>query len=144
MRQSAVRSDHAEIAAHVLDAIDREAAAAGLRECCGALVGTVRGGITRVVAFEPLENAAVAADRSYEVRADDVLRVQRHWEDQGFDVVGFYHSHPTAEAVPSATDAMHAVPGYLYMIAGERVRGWRTEAAGEPFTEIRLRSVTRG
>jgi proteasome lid subunit RPN8/RPN11 len=59
-------------------------------------------------------------------------------------VVGVYHSHPSAPAVPSSTDLEHATSAeYLYVIvslAGERVgdevRAYRL--VGERFERVDL------
>lgn len=43
-----------------------------------------------------------------------------HMEDQadaiGLTLVGYYHSHPNAPAVPSEFDRVHALPNFVYLI----------------------------
>lgn len=51
----------------------------------------------------------------------------------GPKVAGYWHSHPSGDATPSATDAAMAAPdGKLWLIvAGEALRGWRAGPGGE-------------
>ena len=50
----------------------------------------------------------------------------------GAKIVGYWHSHPSGDASPSATDAAMAAPdGKLWLIvAGEEVRLWRAIEGG--------------
>ena len=49
----------------------------------------------------------------------DHIQARRDARAAGLDVVGFYHSHPRSEAVPSPRDlADAAYPNHLYLIVG--------------------------
>lgn len=52
---------------------------------------------------------------------------------QALHVIGFYHTHPNAPAVPSGDDCRYAWPGHLYLIA--RVN--RTMPAGALIRDVR-------
>ena len=44
------------------------------------------------------------------------FKAERHAQDTGQDVLGYYHSHPDHPAQPSEYDRVHAWSGYLYLI----------------------------
>jgi proteasome lid subunit RPN8/RPN11 len=52
----------------------------------------------------------------FEVTPDDYMKAERAAMERGLDVIGFYHSHPNCEAVPSAYDLAHALPFHSYVI----------------------------
>ena len=64
-----------------------------------------------------------------------LARVDRAARDVGLSVVGVWHSHPLAPAVPSARDRAAATPGWCYAIvslASHRtsIRCWRLVGSG--------------
>ena len=69
--------------------------------------------------------------RRYLIGPEHVAGLERAAGALGLDVVGYYHSHPDAAAVPSEFDRDHAWPFYIYVIVGVRsrdaakVRAWR-------------------
>ncbi len=62
---------------------------------------------------------------------EDFVRANRSARERGLDVVGIWHSHPDAPAVPSATDAESAWEGWAYLIVSVvrsrscEIRSWR-------------------
>jgi proteasome lid subunit RPN8/RPN11 len=75
----------------------------------------------------------------------EFLRAQMEAQGWGGEVVGFYHSHPDAQATPSVYDSERAWGTYLYLIvpvskgrAGQ-ARLWQLESPGRPFSEMMLR-----
>jgi proteasome lid subunit RPN8/RPN11 len=46
----------------------------------------------------------------------DFVGVEKQADDEGLNVIGFYHSHPDWPAVPSQTDIMWAWEGSYYLI----------------------------
>jgi proteasome lid subunit RPN8/RPN11 len=103
-------------------------------ECCGALLGFMRPDNDYVVKeILPTGNTHNESERfhRFEIQPDDVLCVECEARKRGYDVIGYYHSHPDHPAVPSEYDREHALPYYLYLIvavekgvAGE-MTGWR-------------------
>jgi proteasome lid subunit RPN8/RPN11 len=85
-------------------------------ECCGALLGrdtTPR----EILGLFPLVNRRADSPRNrFSVTAQDVLDAEKAARQQGFDVVGWYHSHPDHPARPSQYDRDHAWPWYSYII----------------------------
>jgi proteasome lid subunit RPN8/RPN11 len=78
-------------------------------ECCGVLLGnaapdgnrvrkTVRAGNTRTD----------SAHNRYNIAPEELVKVQRQARGLGFDIVGFYHSHPDHPAQWSKTDFLEA------------------------------------
>jgi proteasome lid subunit RPN8/RPN11 len=47
---------------------------------------------------------------------ESVLKAEKYAREKKLDVLGFYHSHPNAEARPSQFDLDHAWPFYSYII----------------------------
>jgi proteasome lid subunit RPN8/RPN11 len=74
----------------------------------------------------------------------DVLRAERHARERGLDVVGYYHSHPNAPAVPSQYDLDHALPVWSYVIVSVMdgkpvdIRSWEMEDDRSKFNEEKL------
>ena len=85
-------------------------------ECFGFLVGLFAGGgsVRQVVPGTNLE-----AGRNDRFKMDDLefIRVERQAEAAGYEVIGFYHSHPDWPAIPSQTDLLFAWEGSFYLIA---------------------------
>jgi proteasome lid subunit RPN8/RPN11 len=117
----------------------REAGATAPTECCGALIGDRRGGEIEIRTLIPVPNSA-PDHSSFLIDAPTVLRLERQAACAGVEVVGFYHSHPTTSAEPSARDLELAVPGYVYLIidvARGRIRCWRLRDDRSGFDELR-------
>lgn len=118
------------------DEVLAHAEAGGDQEVCGILAGerfgtdetaTQRG---RVEVVHRATNVADDSRTRYRIDPEEQLAIIEAIEDNGRDVVGFYHSHPTGPPVPSETDAERAAwPGYSYVIClpGERpyLGSWR-------------------
>ena len=87
-------------------------------EACGLLLGQ-HGLIERAVAC-----ANVAADRltHFEIDPAALIAAHRAEREGGAKVLGYWHSHPSGRAEPSATDCEQA--------SGDR-RLWAIVAAGE-------------
>lgn len=79
----------------------------------------------------PAENAATSPEARYEIAPAEELTLLERVDDDGLDVVGFYHSHPRGPVGPSETDArLAAWPGRSYVIvslagADPTVGSWR-------------------
>jgi proteasome lid subunit RPN8/RPN11 len=109
-----------------LAAIARHAEADPSQECCGLMLGTYSAGGTKVVAdLLPLDNAreSEARHNRFLIGPAEMLRGERHARSLGLDIVGIYHSHPNAPAVPSQFDLDHAWPVYSYVIVSVTANG---------------------
>lgn len=121
-------------------ALQAHAAASYPEECVGALLRSASGAWVSV----PLANAAPERRAGFSLSARDYLAVEARAEADGLALVGFYHSHPDAEAVPSARDAAAAWPQWWTVIVPVekgvpgRPRAWRFDAVHGDFAEIAL------
>lgn len=96
-------------------------------EACGLLFGT-----------DGVERASVAANvasdpaRRFEIDPGALIAALRAEREGGERVIGYWHSHPSGDATPSATDAaMAAADGRLWLIvAGGAMTAWRAGESG--------------
>ena len=88
-------------------------------ECCGILLGkNAPDGKFEVMEIRALPNRIQGEGRRTHFEADPLFlyQVEREIEGSGLEIVGFYHSHPDYEAIPSREDAENMVPGLVYVI----------------------------
>jgi proteasome lid subunit RPN8/RPN11 len=116
-------------------------------ECCGLLLGTfAAGGLKTVSQVYPISNAReeTAKRNRFLIRPEELIEGERYAEENGLDVVGFYHSHPDHPAAPSAYDLDHAWPLYSYIIiavsdgAARDLRSWEMEPDRSKFNEEKI------
>ena len=106
----------------VLGGWDREAVRAHgeeayPHECCGFLLGRGEGDRKQVARVVRAANErSDSAENRYLISPEAYLRAEREASRAGLDIVGFYHSHPEAEARPSEFDRTHALPWCSYVI----------------------------
>lgn len=115
------------ISSCVIALIQQAAEEAAPLEACGLLFG---GDSVERASVE----ANVAADpaRRFEIEPGALIAVLRAERGGGERVIGYWHSHPSGDATPSATDAaMAAADGKIWLIvAGSAVTAWRAGASG--------------
>jgi proteasome lid subunit RPN8/RPN11 len=120
----------------VSGAILEQARSVPLEEVCGLLVGGINGGGVRVERIIRCPNIEPDERRSNRFSIDprEIIEVERSLRGTGEEVVGFYHSHPFSDAVPSGVDLtfMELWPDALWLIAertgepgGGRMRIWQ-------------------
>jgi proteasome lid subunit RPN8/RPN11 len=98
--------------------IFRHARAEYPNEACGVLLRAAGGEVIQAVACS---NVAALPRSRYQIDPPELIAVQRRARERGLEIAGFYHSHPDAEAEPSATDAAEAYwTGCSYVIAAVR------------------------
>lgn len=111
------------------------------KEVCGVLGGTRDDatGDSRVRSVHRTANVADRPRTAYRIDPAEQYDAMRDIEARGEEIVGFYHSHPTGPAHPSATDRDRATwNGYSYVIVAltddePSVGSWRwTGEAFEP------------
>ena len=101
------------IAAEAAAALVTHALAAAPDECCGVLLGR-EGEILEAV---PAGNIADEPRSRFLIDPKAHIDARRTARARGLEVVGFYHSHPSSPATPSARDvAEFTYPGSLYAI----------------------------
>ncbi len=87
-------------------------------EGCGLLLGRTVDGHKIVEEILPVENAreSNAQHNRYLIPPNAVLKGEQLATQKGFDVIGFFHSHPDHPERPSDFDREHAWPWYAYLI----------------------------
>ena len=116
-------------------------------ECCGAMFGVVDGDERSVVEVREIENSwdPVERRRRFLITPNEYMRVEREADGLGLSLLGFYHSHPNAEARPSEFDREHAWPWFAYPIIEVRdgsangMRAWQLQDDRRGYEELRLR-----
>lgn len=99
------------------DDIVYHAYAGGDEEVCGVLAGEYGEDESRVVETREAENAAETPQIRYLIDPEQQFEITESIEDDGLEVVGFYHSHPTGPTHPSETDRDRATwPDRSYVI----------------------------
>ena len=86
------------------------------RECCGILLGECKVGRKTVSKLVQTENTAsnTAHFRHFQINPLAVAKAEQ--EHEPLEILGFYHSHPDCEAVPSKEDILYMIEGYSYPI----------------------------
>ena len=84
-------------------------------EACGLLYGRVGRSWAEVVVTRPSINSAGHAD-CYRIEAEEIWKGMREAQGQGLEILGFYHSHPHGDAVPSVIDSDEAWGDWYYLI----------------------------
>ena len=78
-------------------------------ECCGVMLGVMED--DRRIVKSTVRCGNTRDDRPedrYHIDPKDLVRIQRQGREQGYDIVGFYHSHPDCPAQWSKTDLAEA------------------------------------
>lgn len=87
-------------------------------ECCGILLGKRRGEIR--IAYQAIraENTGDEKQRATHFSMDplQIAKIEMSAEQDGLEIVGFYHSHPDYEAVASREDALYMLAAHSYPI----------------------------
>jgi proteasome lid subunit RPN8/RPN11 len=78
-------------------------------ECCGVLLGRSEAGVNTVEAAARAGNTRTdSAHNRYNIAPQELVKIQRQGRERGWDIVGFYHSHPDHPAQWSTTDLAEA------------------------------------
>ena len=118
----------AAISRSVLDGIRRKSADCAPKEACGLLFGDS----DAITGWQAAENVADSPENRFEIEPGALFAALRAERAGGARIAGYWHSHPSGDANPSATDAAMAEPdGKLWLIvAGDEVRLWRAVERG--------------
>jgi proteasome lid subunit RPN8/RPN11 len=145
------------ISAHLAEKIRSHGSETYPHECCGALLGRDSenespDAVREVLGLFPLINRRDDSPRNrFSVSAEDVLEADKAAQQQGLEVIGWYHSHPDHPARPSQYDRDHAWPWYSYIIVSvqngspQDMTSWRLNDDRQEFSsegiEIRHRAA---
>lgn len=88
------------------------------KECCGILLGQQENEQRIVYRIASVKNAVAEELSAAHFLIDPlaVYRAEAASEQDGLKIVGFYHSHPDCDAVPSEEDIQHIIAGFSYPI----------------------------
>ena len=116
------------ISRDILNELVQKCNAAAPREACGLLFGADGA----VAGWSMTANVATDPHRHFEIDPAALIAALRAERGGGPRVAGYWHSHPSGDAAPSATDAAMAAPdGKLWLIlAGEAITAWRAVEDG--------------
>lgn len=116
------------ISRSILNGMKKASAAAAPCEACGLLFGEG----DAVTAFTQTENLAASPETRFEIDPAALFAALRAERAGGPRLIGYWHSHPSGDPMPSATDAALAAPdGKLWLIlGGAAVTCWRAGVTG--------------
>ena len=112
----------------VLDSILAHAKSAHPEEACGILLGRGK----RITQLRSSRNVHLTPQTHFEIDPQALIDAHRAARKGGPEVIGYYHSHPTGCAEPSATDgALASGDGRVWaIVAGDDVAFWRDDEDG--------------
>lgn len=117
--------------------IERHARDGAPREICGVLMGTCSGGTARVREVLAVPNIAANPEQAYRLDDRRLAQIVGGLASSSLEIVGFYHSHPSGEPIPSQTDVrLAAYPDIPYIIMG--LKGGEAAAAAWRITPTRV------
>lgn len=88
-------------------------------ECCGIIFGKIgMDGVKNAERAESVDNGYEKSEKyhRFEITPEIMMSAEKTARRTGCDIIGFYHSHPDCEAIPSEFDRSHALPIYSYII----------------------------
>jgi len=112
----------------------------------GFLLGILGGDTIKIEAITEIENVFEEEEQfhRYAMTPQDWMRLEDEADEKGLTLVGYYHSHPNAPAIPSEYDRDHALPNFVYVITSVRdgkhaeMRVWRLKQDRSAFDEAEL------
>ena len=120
-------------------------------ECCGALLGLEEEGLRTVLGLLPLVNQRNDSPRNrFSITSEDVRLAEKEAKAKGWELIGWYHSHPDSPARPSEFDRQHAWPWYSYIIfhvanrEPREMRSWRLDDDRAKYAEESIEFVSGG
>lgn len=126
-----------EVTSGVIATLLHEAESAGLRECCGLLLGTAE----RIERAEPAANVHLEPERHFEIDPAALIAAHKAARGGGPALLGYYHSHPGGSVQPSDTDrAMAGGDGRVWAIVGQGTLAFWSDQPGG-FEPLSLRVV---
>ncbi|NJL93921.1 MAG: M67 family metallopeptidase [Anaerolineae bacterium] len=84
----------------------------------GFLVGKQEAGQSILSEVRPVANRFATEEQYHRYLMEEgaFLAAEDDADARGLDLLGYFHSHPNAPAVPSDFDRVHALPNFLYLI----------------------------
>lgn len=85
----------------------------------GFLLGKHHAGNSTIIDVIQVENVFESAEQyhRYAMTPQNWMKMEDEADERGLALVGYYHSHPNAPAIPSEFDRVHALPNFIYIIS---------------------------
>ena len=115
-------------------------------EVVGILVGNLHQ--QTVSQTVPLTNLQKHTRDRYLVDGKEQWKIEKEIEDSGFDILGYYHSHPDHPSQFSKYDKDHALPNMNYLIISvqkgdaQQIQTWRLREDRSTMDEITTKTTT--
>jgi proteasome lid subunit RPN8/RPN11 len=124
----------------VTELIQQAAAEAEPREACGLLFGAN----DEITSFQVTDNISEIPETQFEIDPAALFAALRAERAGGAKIVGYWHSHPSGDATPSARDAAMAAPDerLWLIVAGAEVCLWRAIEGGALHERFEAVSMT--
>lgn len=86
-------------------------------EACGILLGDKS--LKQIDLIYEMENMVEGPDSNshFKLNPVEILHIEELAEQQGQEILGFYHTHPDKPAIPSQEDKKHMIPNLIYVIS---------------------------
>ncbi len=108
--------DNLTFGSDVRYAMEQAAICAYPKEACGILLGhRETGTVEKALRMENRTEKDIS-DWHYRIDPLDLYRLECRIEKDGYDMMGFFHSHVEAEAILSDEDEGNMIPGMIYAI----------------------------
>ncbi|MBZ0277740.1 MAG: M67 family metallopeptidase [Anaerolineae bacterium] len=115
----------------------------------GFLLGKIQRKKVHLLDVIQIENMFAEAEQyhRYIMTPADFMRLEDEADARGLSLVGYYHSHPNAPAIPSKFDRDHALPNFVYLITsvhnGQAANSyaWRLRSDRSRFNQAVLKIV---
>ena len=110
-------------------------------EGCGILTGKVLEDRKIVLEIRRATNKREDTQKRYLIDPTVIRDLEKELRLISLDILGFFHSHPDVEAVPSDYDCVHAWPWFSYLIVSvqkgksEEARSWVLDEDRSSFLE---------
>lgn len=84
----------------------------------GFLLGSRDGDTITIADVIEIENVFETEEQyhRYAMTPQNWAQMEDAADERGLSLVGYYHSHPNAKAIPSDYDRDHALPNFVYII----------------------------
>lgn len=130
----------------LVEQLEKQGKAIYPEECCGVLFGE-RGadGVRHVRQLYPVQNQEKNHNRrkkGFLISPDKLQNAEIVADILGYEIIGFYHSHPDRDAVASEADSKNAIPGFSYPILSVQEDGQtilRSWELGADFSRWKLK-----
>ncbi len=128
MRLTETENGDLPVPERVYRALLNEADLSGREECCGLLLGQSG----RITSIAPARNIHPRPRTHFEIDPQALIDAHRSERTGGPQVVGYYHSHPLGNGLPSDTDRSNSPrDGKVWAIIGyDGLRFWEDTPDG--------------